>query len=306
MGLELGMLLCGIRESKGEKQQTVARRAGLRAPRLSEIESGIRDPSLDQLIILTQAYPVPVAEAIDRWLADQTKTSSTRDLVRTLVAPSKSQVAERDTERAIEAMSTDNELRKTVRKLIAEFKHTEGRLVNAIWRFFKVHAMGERQPRFLTSPQQIEWSRHFLGSGVEKAFVFAARGLNTLLVELNRVPPRTATIHRQADLPDAPASFEIWSVLEGKSVVLLEEQGIWARHNVQAGSCGSYWGGHRHIWVNASHHSPLIVSQTLFPYRKSEMGPDKPGEAFAVHLDDLPQSWPDDLRSALAPWISKS
>jgi len=298
MGNLLGKALLGKRDEQGKKLQAISIATGIPVPRLSEIENG-KSPTLEMLVRLSNGYDLAFREAVDLWILDQAETNSTRDLVRAHITAPQEQVSQLEIANLLKRLSANKELSKTVEKVIDSLDATKKELLIAIGKISQLRVVGERRAKSIIYPKDAEWSTHVLGPGVEKDVLFAATRPTPFVVELNRVAPRAAAIHRQADLPYAPASYEIWCVLDNEGVVALDDNGSWSHQKVRPGSCGYYWGGQRHIWVNPSHSSQMIILHAFFPYRKSEVGPGQAGEVLFVCLDRLPDTLSDDIRSAL-------
>ncbi len=295
MANRLGNALREQREKQGRilKQLVIETNIGLSS--LSELENGRRQATLEQLVLLTRAYGIGFSEAIELWLLDQTEKTSTRDLLKSQLISQKN-ASQRGIEEMLVPLSVNRDLCRAATHAIESVESAKVGLLQAMAHISQLRVVGDKRPGTITDLAGLDWSPTKFGPRLSKSVVFVATRPTPFLVELHRLSPRTAGVHRQADLPSAPACYEIWCIVEGNGELGLESDGSWTRERVECGACGYYWSAQHHIWINPSPSQFLTILHAFFPYRKSDIGPGMPGDACAFCIDDPPDFISENVR----------
>lgn len=312
MGKNLGRMLRRTREQNNLLQCDMVDATGIPAPRLSEIENG-KTPSCSQLSQLADGYGIPYSELVRLWLTEQLDSDDAKDRLIAEVFPSRGQGTKGPTSVGLDAIASNRRLHRAARHVVEEMEKgkraldtTTLKLLDALRRLPEVNVEEGKAPKCVRI-NDAKWLP--LGpdgkSKIQKCTVFAVKRPTPLVVELHRLASKIAGLHRQAHLPSRPAYYELWSLVSGRGLLLIEEESAWTEYVVGAGDCGSYWSGHRHIWVNLDHRDPLIVYHIFFPYRSGGLEVGGPGEAMEFRHDDIPDTVPEGAQQALVQALKR-
>lgn len=313
MGVVLSGVLKKRRKDLGGKQYEFADTAQIQRSKLSDIETGKQQPTIDELIRIAKVYKFSYSEALRFWLVDKTADTDVHDLLDAEIFKIVEEQPEAPAVRGLlEQLSGDRDVYDAALKLVHELnssaavlERTKVSVLSAILSPRKMRA--SRPSRVLNYNDNEDWST--LGSAttrgkMEKRYLFGARYGEKLLSEIHRIPQRHAGVHRysDSDSEQAPAPFEIWAVLSGSGTLMVDEDPDKVIVKVHPELCGYYWGGYRHIWINKSRKKPLVILQIFFPYKSDSFGKGA-GEGLLIDLDeehyDVSPDLEETIRSAI-------
>lgn len=308
MGKLLGRLLRSARDERNKLQKDMVHATGIAASRLSEFENGIKSPPKpNQLAKLADAYDIPYPRLVRTWLLDELHTDEAKDRLIAEVFPVQTRDTLNPVRTGLDAIGSNRRLHRVARRVVEEIEQSKRvldettlNLLSVLNRLPEVQ-IEEGKASKCVKMSSAKWTQLEPNkmSSTEKCTVFAVKRPTPLVVELHRLAPKMVGLHRQAHLQSRPAYYELWSLLSGQALLLVEEEAGWVEYVVDSGDCGSYWSGHRHAWVNLDDHLPLVVYHIFFPYRSGGLRVDGPGEAMEFPRDNVPQSVADDVQQAL-------
>ena len=314
MGIRLAKALREASKDSGKQLKDLAKATGLSSSLLSEYHSNKRNPSFGSLAQLADGYALPYSRVVRLWLEDQTETQQEIDRLasevfvqRDKAPPSPhiglidSLVGSRDVHRAAEKVLEQVEKSK---RLIDTSAHE---ILTALNNIPSLQVLGGRTAAIISASSD-DWRPIQGNSECKKRTVFVAKRPTPVLAELHCIPPRMGGLHRQADFPSRPAYYELWSVVQGEGILLVQREKIeegWDQFDAMLGFCGYYWSANRHVWLNVADNTPLILFHLFYPYRQSDMKPGGCDEACEFEIKHVETALPVEVASEVQKSIRK-
>lgn len=290
MGTLVANLLRRAKSATAKQLKELAELTGIPSSRLSEFQNSKKNAALEQLGPLADGYGIPFRTLVASWLLDAVPSQQERDrLQKEFFAAPKVDLDPFET--LIESLGSSRGIRSAAKKIVDELRKTKTTIdsstqevLRALSKIRELNVIGGKSPQ-ICIPEKTAWVPLVRDSRIEKSTIFVAKNPTPLVAELHRFPPRLGGLHREPEVPGTSPCYELWSVARGSGALLIERDGEWSDFHLEPGACGYYWSADRHVWINDSSKSSLVIFHAFFPYRPASLKVDDPGEAFEFSID---------------------